>query len=85
MLSYFLKIFSKPYKPAPLAAPQPMTLAPTLMKDRTTIIIAHRLSTIQKADQIIFLDNGVITGMGDHNSLYNSHKKYKEFVLNQHI
>ncbi|MGK8925620.1 ABC transporter ATP-binding protein [Staphylococcus aureus] len=57
----------------------------TLMKDRTTIIIAHRLSTIQKADQIIFLDNGVITGMGDHNSLYNSHKKYKEFVLNQHI
>ncbi|HHQ7379231.1 ABC transporter ATP-binding protein [Staphylococcus aureus] len=57
----------------------------TLMKDRTTIIIAHRLSTIQKADQIIFLDNGVITCMGDHNSLYNSHKKYKEFVLNQHI
>lgn len=57
----------------------------TLMRDRTTIIIAHRLSTIQKADQIIFLDNGVITGMGDHNSLYNSHKKYKEFVLNQHI
>lgn len=55
------------------------------MRDRTTIIIAHRLSTIQKADQIIFLDNGVITGMGDHNSLYNSHKKYKEFVLNQHI
>ena len=36
----------------------------TLMRDRTTIIIAHRLSTIQKADQIIFLDNGVITGMG---------------------
>ncbi|WP_413223975.1 ABC transporter ATP-binding protein, partial [Staphylococcus aureus] len=32
----------------------------TLMRDRTTIIIAHRLSTIQKADQIIFLDNGVI-------------------------
>ncbi|HGN7139916.1 TPA: ABC transporter ATP-binding protein [Staphylococcus aureus] len=57
----------------------------TLMKDRTTIIIAHRLSTIQKADQIIFLDNGIITGIGDHNSLYNSHKKYKEFVLNQHI
>lgn len=57
----------------------------TLMRDRTTIIIAHRLSTIQKADQIIFLDNGVITGMGDHTSLYNSHKKYKEFVLNQHI
>ncbi|GAA5470107.1 hypothetical protein Saur08_02625 [Staphylococcus aureus] len=85
MLSYFFKIFSKSYKPAPLAAPQPMTLAPTLMQNRTTIIIAHRLSTIKNADQIIFLDNGKITGIGNHHSLFNNHEKYKDFVLNQHV
>ncbi|PTE94572.1 ABC transporter ATP-binding protein, partial [Staphylococcus cohnii] len=37
-----------------------------LMEKRTTIVIAHRLSTIRKADQIIFLDQGVITGSGTH-------------------
>lgn len=53
------------------------------MKDRTTIIIAHRLSTVLKADQIIFLDNGKITGQGTHSYLLNSHDKYREFASNQ--
>ncbi|HDN3454984.1 TPA: ATP-binding cassette domain-containing protein, partial [Staphylococcus aureus] len=57
----------------------------TLMQNRTTIIIAHRLSTIKNADQIIFLDNGKITGIGNHHSLFNNHEKYKDFVLNQHV
>lgn len=47
--------------------------------------MAHRLATIKKADKIIFLDNGYITGIGSHNDLYKKHKKYKEFVNSQNI
>lgn len=54
-----------------------------LSKNRTTIIIAHRLSTIKNADQILFLDNGKITGCGSHSYLMETHKKYKNFVLSQ--
>ncbi|BEJ47331.1 ABC transporter ATP-binding protein [Staphylococcus epidermidis] len=57
----------------------------SLMQNRTTIIIAHRLSTIQKADQIVFLDNGNITGIGRHKDLYNNHQKYRDFVMNQQV
>lgn len=40
-----------------------------LMKGRTTIVIAHRLSTIKKAGQIIFIDQGRVTGEGTHDEL----------------
>ena len=56
-----------------------------LMKDRTTVIIAHRLSTIKKADQIIFIDNGIITGRGNHEELLKEHRKYQNFVKTQAI
>lgn len=56
-----------------------------LIQKRTTVIIAHRLSTIKKADQIIFLDNGNITGIGKHSDLIKSHDKYKKFVNNQKL
>jgi len=56
-----------------------------LMKSRTTIVIAHRLSTIKNADQIIFLDNGEITGIGSHQELLETHKKYALFVETQAI
>ncbi|RIM13100.1 ATP-binding cassette domain-containing protein [Staphylococcus chromogenes] len=56
-----------------------------LMKGKTTIIIAHRLTTIREADNIVFLDNGIITGIGDHNSLLRSHDKYKSFIEKQTI
>lgn len=56
-----------------------------LMKNKTTIIIAHRLSTIKKADQIIFIDQGSITGIGTHSELMKTHSKYKDFVLTQHL
>ncbi|MDG4847594.1 ABC transporter ATP-binding protein [Peribacillus frigoritolerans] len=54
-----------------------------LMKGRTTIVIAHRLSTVIGSDQIIFLENGKITGSGTHKELYNTHSLYREFAEQQ--
>lgn len=56
-----------------------------LMKDRTTIVIAHRLATIKKANQIVFLDKGQITGVGTHQELLASHGKYRHFVNTQSL
>lgn len=52
-------------------------------KGRTVVIIAHRLSTVKNADQIIVLNNGVITETGDHHSLVNERGNYFELVRNQ--
>ncbi|MGX0373855.1 ABC transporter ATP-binding protein [Staphylococcus sp. HKU1] len=57
----------------------------SLMKGRTTVIIAHRLSTIRKANKIIFLDQGKVTGEGTHDELMKNHKKYNTFVTTQNI
>lgn len=57
----------------------------TLMSGRTTVIIAHRLSTVKKADQIIFLDKGKVTGIGKHKDLMNTHELYNKFVMNQEL
>ncbi|GGD15202.1 multidrug ABC transporter permease [Pontibacillus salipaludis] len=54
-----------------------------LMKDRTTIVIAHRLSTVVNADQIVFLDQGKVTGIGNHRELYQSHTTYQQFADQQ--
>ena len=56
-----------------------------LMENRTTIVIAHRLATIKKADQIIFLDRGEVTGKGRHEALMASHDKYRAFVKTQSL
>ena len=49
----------------------------SLMKDRTTLVIAHRLSTVIKSDQIIVLDNGKVSEVGNHESLINQNGTYK--------
>lgn len=56
-----------------------------LMEGRTTIVIAHRLSTIKKAGQIIFLDQGQVTGQGTHAELMDHHEKYHQFVTTQNL
>ncbi|PTH38539.1 ABC transporter ATP-binding protein [Staphylococcus arlettae] len=53
------------------------------MKEKTCIIIAHRMSTIQNADRILFMDEGTITGVGNHKELYESHRLYKLFIDSQ--
>jgi ATP-binding cassette subfamily B protein AbcA/BmrA len=54
-----------------------------LMKDRTTFVIAHRLSTIVDADQIIFIENGEVTGTGTHEELFKTHELYRSFAEQQ--
>ncbi|MEL6734997.1 MAG: ABC transporter ATP-binding protein [Pseudomonadota bacterium] len=48
-----------------------------LMKGRTTIVVAHRLSTIVGADRIYVLENGQVTGQGNHKSLLKDNAAYK--------
>jgi len=70
----------------PTAALDPQTenqLVASLLAaaDRLVIVIAHRLSTIRKADRIVFLEDGEIKDIGDHDSLMGkSESPYREFV-----
>lgn len=54
-----------------------------LMDGRTTFVIAHRLSTIVHADQILFIEDGQITGRGTHEELTNTHSLYRQFAEQQ--
>lgn len=54
-----------------------------LMRNRTTIIIAHRLATVVDADNIIFFENGKVTGSGNHKRLLQTHEMYREFARHQ--
>ena len=40
-----------------------------LGKDRTVLVIAHRLGTIRNADNIVVLDDGVVSEQGTHDEL----------------
>lgn len=51
-------------------------------RDRIIFLITHRLSTIRNADQIVFLEDGVIREAGDHESLMAvAEGRYRQFVL----
>ncbi|PIC68437.1 multidrug ABC transporter permease [Sporosarcina sp. P21c] len=54
-----------------------------LMQGRTTLIIAHRLATVLHANQLLFLENGQITGRGNHAELLETHELYREFAEGQ--
>ena len=54
-----------------------------VMKNRTSIVIAHRLSTVMAADNIMLLQNGVITDTGTHDELLDKSDGYKELYETQ--
>jgi ABC-type multidrug transport system fused ATPase/permease subunit len=48
---------------------------------RLVVVIAHRLSTIRQADRIIFLEDGQIMDIGNHDSLMaDPDSRYRRFV-----
>lgn len=55
----------------------------TLSQSATTITVAHRLYTIQHADQILFMDNGMIVDSGRHEELLERLSPYAELVSAQ--
>jgi ATP-binding cassette subfamily C protein CydD len=51
-----------------------------LMTGRTTLTIAHRLSTVRSADDIILLENGELIDQGNHESLMQKCKQYRDLI-----
>ena len=48
---------------------------------RLVMVIAHRLSTIREADRIVFLEEGQVRDVGNHESLMaDPQSRYKRFV-----
>lgn len=54
-----------------------------LMEGRTTFVIAHRLSTVKHADQIITLEKGQVSEVGDHKTLVESEGVYSQMYAMQ--
>lgn len=54
-----------------------------LMKGRTSFVIAHRLSTIKDADMILYMENGDIKEVGNHDTLMAQHGKYEALYNSQ--
>lgn len=54
-----------------------------LSKDSTVITVAHRLHTIREADHILFLENGKLAGIGNHEELMKSSSRYHGMVTAQ--
>ncbi len=53
------------------------------MKNKTVIIIAHRFSTIKAADQIVVLQDGIVSEIGNHSLLTENKGEYFQLVRNQ--
>ena len=54
-----------------------------LMKGRTSFVIAHRLSTIRDADMILYMEDGDIKEVGNHEELMQKNGKYAALYLSQ--
>jgi ATP-binding cassette subfamily B protein len=52
-------------------------------KEKTTIIVSHRISSVKNADNIIVLNDGVITQQGTHDTLISVEGYYKELYQKQ--
>lgn len=53
------------------------------LADTTKIIIAQRISSVKDADMIIVMNEGKITGIGDHDSLMRANTEYQEIYNSQ--
>ena len=53
------------------------------LQGSTKIIIAQRISSVQEADVILVMDDGRITGIGDHEQLLESNDAYREIYTSQ--
>lgn len=49
----------------------------SVRQGKTTILIAHRITTIENMDKIVFVDDGRVLAVGNHDQLYSSCKEYK--------
>lgn len=54
-----------------------------LMKGRTSFVIAHRLSTIRDADMILYMEDGDIKEVGNHEELMEKKGKYAALYMSQ--
>ena len=54
-----------------------------LMKGRTSFVIAHRLSTIRDADMILYMEDGDIKEVGNHEALMKQNGKYAALYMSQ--
>ena len=54
-----------------------------LMKGRTSFVIAHRLSTIRDADMILYMEDGDIKEVGNHDELMERNEKYAALYMSQ--
>ncbi len=53
------------------------------LPDCTKIIIAQRISSVKDADEIIVMNDGVITGVGTHEELLENNSEYGEIYYSQ--
>ncbi|MFT3984645.1 MAG: ABC transporter ATP-binding protein [Lachnospiraceae bacterium] len=52
----------------------------SLTHGKTIIVIAHRLATVEHADQILVIDEGMVTQKGTHSQLLTQDGLYRRFI-----
>ncbi len=55
----------------------------TDLKGSTKLIIAQRISSVMNSDIIIVMNDGRITGVGDHETLLKTNEEYREIFISQ--
>ncbi len=54
-----------------------------VMKNKTGIIISHRISAIKDTDEILYLEDGIVTERGTHNELISQKGSYESLYSKQ--